>query len=554
MLKRKISEFLLDAGVITKDQLSEAIEVCDGDEVERKLVDLGYVSEPEIAKNLAKQLNLSYVDLAGCEIDSQACSLMSSEQIRRYNVLPIHLDGNRLVVAMADPTNIFAIDDLHVMTGYDIVPVVVAENELHTAINRYCTSDDIVGETIENISEDYDEDEVGRHEEQDAEEAPIVKLVNMIVTEASRERASDIFIEPQENELRVRYRIDGVLHEVMHSPKHIQAGVVSRIKIMAGLDIAERRLPQDGRFGLVIDKKPIDFRVASLPTIYGEQLVLRVLEKESISMNLDDLGFLPDELNRFKESFSKPYGAILITGPTGSGKTTTLYGVLNIVSTKEKNLITVEDPVEYRMQGVNQVQVNARTNLSFASALRSILRQDPDIIMIGEIRDEETATIAIESALTGHLVLSTLHTNSAPAAITRLIEMGIEPFLVSSAVDCIVAQRLARKLCDRCREEYKPSREELEEAGYRIDGTEPTVLYRARGCKNCVNTGYRGRIGFYEVMKMSESIERLIVGKASSEEIAKVAVEEGMKTLRHDGLEKARMGLTSIEEIARVTM
>ncbi|HCG99729.1 MAG: type II secretion system protein GspE [Candidatus Aquicultor primus] len=554
MLKRKISDFLVDTGIITKDQLSEAIERSSGDDVERQLVDLGYISEAEIAKNFAKQLNLGYVDLAGYDINPQAAALISNEHIRRYNVIPINLKDDYLVVAMADPTNIFAIDDLHVMTGFDITPVVTGETDLINAINKFCTNDDVVEEAIESISEDFADIAARSGEERDAEEAPVVKLVKLIVTEAVRERASDIFIEPQEYDLRVRYRIDGVLHEIMRSPKQIQAGIISRIKIMSGMDIAERRLPQDGRFGLVIDKRPIDFRVASLPTIYGEQLILRVLEKESISMNLDDLGFLSEDLKRFKESFTKPYGAILITGPTGSGKTTTLYGVLNLINSDASNLITVEDPVEYRLHGINQVQVNAKTGLTFASALRSILRQDPDIVMIGEIRDEETATIAVESALTGHLVLSTLHTNGAPAALTRLVEMGIEPFLVSTAVDCIVAQRLARKLCTKCREQFVPTEPELKGAGFVIDGNEPKVLYRARGCKSCGETGYHGRIGLYEVMRMSETIERLLVGDVTAEQIAKVAATEGMSTLHQDGLAKVKLGWTSIEEVERVTM
>lgn len=555
MFKRKIAEFLLDTGVITKDQLSEAINTLnDQEDVDQKLVDLGYISESDVAKNLAGQLNLDFVDLSGYEVNTQATALISGEQINRYKVLPIEFEDDRLVVAMSDPTNIFAIDDLHVMTGYDIIPVVVSENDLQAAINKYSTSDEIVEEAIESLNDDFDGESGPAADEKEAEGAPIVKLVNMIVTEAVRDRASDIFIEPQEKDVRIRCRIDGVLHEVMRSPKHIQAGIISRIKIMSGLDIAERRLPQDGRFGLIIDKRPIDFRVATLPTIHGEQVVLRVLEKESIMMQLDDLGFLPGSLDKFKESFNKPYGAILITGPTGSGKTTTLYSVLNLLNAKEKNLITVEDPVEYRLPKISQVQVNTKTGLTFASALRSILRQDPDIVMIGEIRDEETALIAIESALTGHLVLSTLHTNNAPATLTRLVEMGIEPFLVSSAVDCIVSQRLARKLCTRCRELFAPTQEELIEAGYAIDGTEPTELYRARGCKRCGNTGYHGRIGLYEIMTMSEGVERLLVENASPEEIATFALAEGMLTMRNDGLEKIRSGLTSIEEILRVTI
>ncbi|MBE0447751.1 MAG: Flp pilus assembly complex ATPase component TadA [Actinobacteria bacterium] len=555
MLKRKIREFLLDSGAITEHQLNEAIENSNGDEVEQKLVDLGYISETEIAKNLAKQLNLNYVDLGNHDINPQISSLLSSEQIYRYNALPIDIDGDRLVVAMADPTDVLAIDDLRVMVGYEIVPVVVTADDFHNAVNKYCISDDIVEEAIESVSEDLSgKSTASGLEALDSEEAPIIKLVNMIITEAVRDRASDIFIEPQEKDVRVRYRIDGVIQEVMHSPKQIQTGIISRVKVMAGLNIVERRLPQDGRFGMLVDRKPIDFRVATLPAIYGEHIVLRILKKESVSMKLDDLGFLPDDLEHFKESFSKPYGAILITGPTGSGKTTTLYGVLNVINTKERNLLTVEDPVEYRLPGVNQIQVNTKIGLTFARALRSFLRHDPDVIMVGEIRDEETALIAIESALTGHLVLSTLHTNNAPSALTRLIEMGVEPFLVTSAVDCIVAQRLTRRLCDRCREEFKPTKEELEEAGYRIDGTEPDILYRSRGCKLCMHTGYQGRIGIYEIMMISESIERLLIDRATTEEVAKAALAEGMKTLRQDGLEKVRMGLTSIEEVVRVTM
>jgi len=534
-----------------------------GEEEPQDLLDAAYesdsshdvISEIDIARNVAKQLNIEYVDLASYEISPEALSVVSSEHCNRYNLLPINIENGRLIVAMSDPTNIFAIDDLHVMTGYDVVPVVVAESELKSAINGYSTTDIDIEETIGDISKG------GEHstgtafsEEQEADEAPVVKLVNLIVTEAARERASDIFIEPQEKDVRIRYRVDGVLQEVMRSPKHAQSGIISRIKIMAGLDIAERRVPQDGRFGLVIDKRPIDFRVATLPTIHGEQVVLRLLEKGNIMLNLDDLGFLPKSLARFKDSFNKPYGAILITGPTGSGKTTTLYSVLNILNVPEKNIVTVEDPVEYRLQSINQVQVNTKTGLTFASALRSILRHDPDIIMIGEIRDEETALIAIESALTGHLVLSTLHTNNSPATLTRLIEMGIEPFLVSSSVDCIVSQRLARKLCSRCKEPYEPGKEELSQAGYKMDGSEPKQLHKARGCKFCGNTGYQGRVGLYEVMLMSESIERLLVEKATIEEISKAAISEGMKTLREDGLEKVRAGLTSLDEIARVTM
>jgi type IV pilus assembly protein PilB len=555
MLNRRIGEFLLEAGVITQEQLSEAVATATGGQVKQRLLELGYVTEVDIAKNLARQLNINFVDLGEFSPDPGAIGLLTGDQMRRYGSIAIDYEGERLIIAMIDPTDIFTIDDLHVLTGHEIIPVVATETDMRNAINKYSTTDEIVEEAMSSMDEDGDDDIIHfGHDDKETDSAPVVKLVNVVITEAVRERASDIFIEPQENDIRIRARIDGVLHEVMRAPKRFQAGIISRIKIMSGLDIAERRLPQDGRFGLAVDRRVVDFRVATLPTIHGEQIIIRVLEKESISINLDDLGFLPDSLTKFKESFTKPYGAILITGPTGSGKTTTLYAVLNILNSKEKNIITVEDPVEYRMQSVNQVNVNVKTGLTFAAALRSILRQDPDTIMIGEIRDKETATIAVESALTGHLVISTLHTNNAPSALTRLIEMGIEPFLVTSAVDCVVAQRLARKLCPNCKEKYFPTASELKEAGFTPGQDAPAEIYRAVGCQSCSNTGYRGRIGLYEVMRMSETIERMLVENASAEDMLVVAKKEGLKTLREDGLDKVRIGLTTIEEIIRVTV
>jgi len=385
------------------------------------------------------------------------------------------------------------------------------------------------------------------------EEAPIVKLVQAIMTQAASDRASDVHIEPTEKDVRVRFRVDGVLHEVMHSPKSIQGGLISRLKVMGDLNIAEKRVPQDGRVSIRVNNRTLDLRLATLPTVFGEKIVIRILDKSNALLQLSELGFLPDAFERFERSFRKPYGAILVTGPTGSGKSTTLYATLNIVNSVDRHIVTVEDPVEYRLPGVNQMQVNPKAGLTFASALRSILRADPDIILIGEVRDRETAMIAVESALTGHLVLSSLHTNDAPSAITRLIEMEVETFLVASAIDCIVAQRLARKLCDRCRDAYLPEPSELTEAGYaREQLGELGEFFRPVGCGSCANTGYRGRIGLYEVMPMTEEIERLTVERASSETVKRVAVEQGMKTLREDGLEKARAGITSIEEIARV--
>jgi type IV pilus assembly protein PilB len=375
--------------------------------------------------------------------------------------------------------------------------------------------------------------------------------VNLLITQAVTDRASDIHLEPAEGDIRIRYRIDGVLHEVMRSPKNIQNALISRLKVMADINIAERRVPQDGRVGLVVGGRAVDLRVATLPTVYGEKVVLRILDKTSVLLRLEDLGFLVGPYRRFESAFRKPYGTILATGPTGSGKSTSLYATLNIINTPDRNIITIEDPVEYRLPGVNQIQVNVKAGLTFASALRSILRADPDVVLVGEIRDRETALIAMEAALTGHLVLSTLHTNDAASSITRLIEMGVEPYLVASAVDCVVAQRLARKLCDRCRVEYEPTEAELEGASVPPDaGVER--LFKPVGCPACGKTGFRGRVGLYEVMLVTEEIEKLTVERISSEDIRKVAMDQGMITLRQDGLEKVRMGLTSLDEVFRV--
>jgi type IV pilus assembly protein PilB len=377
--------------------------------------------------------------------------------------------------------------------------------------------------------------------------------VNGVISQGVDEGASDIHFEPQDKEMQIRFRVDGVLHEVMSIPKRMQSGVLSRIKVMADIDIAERRIPQDGRIGLIVGGKPIDIRVATMPTVHGEKIVLRLLDKSSVLLDLGDLGFSERALSRFETSYKKPYGAILVTGPTGSGKSTTLYGTLNILNTKDKNIITVEDPVEYRMNGINQTQINPKAGLTFASGLRAILRSDPDIVMVGEIRDKETAQIAIEAALTGHMVLSTLHTNDAPGALTRLTEMGVEPFLTASAIECVLAQRLARKLCPACKESFKPTEEALRMNGFPVEAIKPdTILYHAKGCPKCSNTGYKGRLGLYEVMLISEAIERLTVERKSADEISRVAQAEGMLSLREDGIEKVLEGKTSMEEIARV--
>lgn len=496
------------------------------------------------------------IDLENFDVDPNAIMTLSEEIARKHKVIPVAFDGNELVLAMANPGDVLLIDNLAMRTGFDIRPVKGDPKAIEDAINRFYKMAEVVevGEEIESIIGEEGKEELLTGIKEIAEDAPIIKLINLVINRGVRSRASDIHIEPQEKNVRVRYRIDGVLHEVMTFPKRLQPAIISRLKIMAGLDIAERRKPQDGHCSLTIGGKLYDFRVAVLPTIYGERVVLRVLAKESILLKLEDLGFLEDSLERYKKAFMRPYGTILITGPTGSGKSTTLYATLNVLNTEDKNIVTIEDPVEYRLPGINQVQINTKAGLTFARGLRSILRTSPDIVMVGEIRDAETAQIAIEAALTGHLVLSTLHTNDAPSGISRLIEMGIEPFLVASAVDCVQAQRLARRLCTECKEPYKPPKKWLDEIGFPYEEDEIPTLYRAKGCPKCNNTGYKGRVGLYEVMLVTEEIEKLTIKKASADEIRKVAIAQGMRTLREDGFLKAKMGITSIEEVLRVVV
>ncbi len=551
---KRLGKLLVQSGTITDEQLADALDDDSGRSLSAVLVDKGYASEERIGRVVAEQMGLAYIDLVQYEIDPNAATLIQPDLARRYCVLPIAFQDDELVVAMADPANIFAVDDLRIVTGYEIRAVVAAETDVSAAIERFASLATNVDEMVGDL-----EDAVGVGVSEEAEEAadeagPAAKLMNLVVTTAIREGAGDIYVEPQENELRVRFRIDGVCQEVLRSPKKVHRQLISRIKINSGMDIAEKRVPQDGRFGVVLDGKAVDFRVAVLPTVQGEMSVIRLLRRDSIMLSLEDLGFLDQPLRRLMEALEKPYGCILVTGPTGSGKSTTLYAAINKTNDPKSNLITVEDPVEYRLEGLSQVQVHERAGLTFASALRSILRQDPDKVMIGEIRDKETGTIAIEAALTGHLVLSTLHTNDAPAAITRLTEMGIEPFLSASAVNCVLAQRLARRLCPNCKEAYTPDEVALRRIDFPMpDGKVPT-LYRAVGCKKCNNIGYKGRMGIHEVMVMSETLERMTVEHASADELKRQAVAEGMLTLRDDGYEKVRMGLTSIEEIMRVVV
>ncbi len=548
----KLGQRLIKAKIITQRQLADALEVhrATGQPIGKVLVDLGYASQGQVLSVLAQQMKIPYIDFENRKINPNAITAAPEELARRYTVIPVDFEDDKLLVAMADPRNVLAIDDLRIVTGHEIRVGIATREDILVAIDEYYKNAAEVEDDLSAMEGEGDLEQL--HEI--SEDAPIVKLVNLIVTRAVNDRASDIHIEPQEKDMRVRYRIDGVLHEVMRSPKQIQAAVLSRFKIMASMDIAETRKPQDGHCGLSISGRAVDFRVATLPTVYGERIVLRILEKESIMLDLDDLGFLPESLEKFKSAYTQPYGAILVTGPTGSGKSTTLYATLNVLNTQAKNIVTIEDPVEYRLPGINQVQINSRAGLTFGKGLRAILRTSPDIVMVGEIRDQETASIAVEAALTGHLVLSTLHTNDAPGAIARLTEMGIEPFLISSAIDCVQAQRLARRLCSSCKEEYKPSKQALLDAGFPLNGDEVPTLYRAKGCTKCNGTGYKGRCGIYEVMVMSEQLERLTVARASAEEIKRAAIEEGMKTLRDDGLEKVRLGVTSIEEVMRVVV
>jgi type IV pilus assembly protein PilB len=555
---KQLGEILVDDGLLTPDQLFEATQEQKrlGRALGRVLVDLGMVSEAQLVAALAAQIGMQFVDLSDYPVDGAAVGSFPDAVARRYTAIGIGFEDDRIVVAMADPANVIALDDIRSITGRDVKAVVATRADILSAINRYHRVDSDLDDLTTTIDASHvaDNDLSNVHEAHD--DAPIVKFVNLLITQAVQDRASDIHIEPEEHELRVRYRIDGVLHEVMHSPKSIASGVISRLKIMADMNIAERRKPQDGRLSVSVNGKKIDLRVASLPTVWGEKVVMRILDNSTARLNLTDLGFQEKAYERYQRSFTKPYGMILVTGPTGSGKSTTLYATLNIVSSPDKNVITVEDPVEYRLPGVNQVQTNVKAGLTFASALRSILRSDPDVVLIGEIRDHETAQIAIEASLTGHLVLTTLHTNDAPSAVSRLIEMGIEPFLVGSSLDCVLAQRLARKLCERCKEPFTPTPEQLVANRYPFweDGMELPKLWRGIGCPACSKTGYQGRLALHEVMLMSEQLERLAVERAPTETLTRVALEEGMATLRDDGMAKVALGLTTLEEILRVVV
>ena len=549
-----ITEVLILRGLMPIEALNPMATAQDEERIIRELIEKGALTRAQLASARAAQAGLPFVELLDFPVDANAVALIPAAIARRYELLPLQFVGESLLIAMSDPGNVVAVDDVRSVAKRQVRIAVAEQTDLRAAIDRFYRADTELSQLSTEIQSEAASSEVALAETEAREDdAPIVRFVNLLIGQAIQDHASDIHIEPTEMDLAVRYRIDGVMHEMQRAPKNIQNGVLSRLKIMADMDIAERRRPQDGRITVSHGGVKIDLRVASLPTVWGEKIVMRILESSTTKRDIKDLAMTPHNLEIYQRNFSKPYGMILVCGPTGSGKSTTLYTTLDTVAKPEINVITVEDPVEKRIPGINQVQVNVKAGLTFASALRSILRSDPDVVLVGEIRDGETAQIATEAALTGHLVLSTLHTNDAPSAVTRLTEMGIEPFLVGSALDCVVAQRLARRLCERCKEPYTAEPHELHAMRFDLSQIQqmPT-LYRPKGCSSCANTGYRGRLALHEVMEVDEDIERLAVQRASGMEIAKVAIAHGMHTLRQDGWVKAQMGLTSIEEVMRV--
>ena len=563
-MNERLGELLLRAKLISPDQLQRAVEEQrrGGGRIGFNITKLGFVSEDELINFLSTQYGVPKVDIANIEIDQELLKLIPEDASRKYQLLPISRSGSTLRVAMADPANIFAIDDIQFLTSYNIEPAVASESALKDAIDAAYAGDDMVFDEVFNEFDEAEMEVVQEEEELDVadlkkaiEDAPVVRLVNFILTDAIKKGVSDIHIEPYERVFRVRYRVDGVLQEVMRPPLKLKSAIVSRIKIMSQLDIAERRLPQDGRIKLKLGKnKEMDYRVSVLPTLFGEKVVLRLLDKSNLQLDMTKLGFEEGALSNFKSAIHKPWGIVLVTGPTGSGKTTTLYSALSELNKVNDNISTAEDPVEFNLMGINQVQMHEDIGLNFAAGLRSFLRQDPDIIMVGEIRDYETAEIAIKAALTGHMVLSTLHTNDAPSTVNRLLNMGIEPFLVSSSCNLILAQRLARKVCEDCKEPQEISDKALADLGLPESVSKNMTSYKGKGCGACNDTGYKGRIALYEVMPFTDTIREQVLNGASSAEIKAEAIREGMKTLRMSGATKVAEGVTTVEEILRVTM
>ncbi|HTV57470.1 MAG TPA: type IV-A pilus assembly ATPase PilB [Verrucomicrobiae bacterium] len=571
-MSSRLGEILVKDSLISADQLKQALDYQkkNGGRLGTCLVKLGLVSDDDITAVLSRQYGVPSINLKFYEVDPAVIKLVPQETAVRYQIVPLSRVGSTLTIAMTDPTNVFAMDDIKFMTGFNVEPVVASETAIGEAITKFYGSAESV-EELDKVMKDLTGDDAdalelaGEEAEMDlatlekaAEEAPIIKLVNLILTDAVKRGASDIHVEPYEKEYRVRFRIDGILQNVMAPPLKLKDAITSRVKIMSKLDISEKRLPQDGRIMIkyVKDgkKKELDFRVSTVPTLFGEKIVLRLLDKENLRLDMTKLGFEPESLQKFERQILKPYGMVLVTGPTGSGKTNTLYSSVARLNTPETNIMTAEDPVEFQLPGINQVQMKEQIGLNFASALRAFLRQDPNIILVGEIRDFETAEIGVKAALTGHLVLSTLHTNDAPSTISRLMNMGIEPFLVATSVNLICAQRLVRRICANCKEPMQINHQALLDAGYSGEEANTVQVMHGRGCGTCNNTGYKGRVGLYEVMEISDEVRELILVGASALELKKKALELGMITLRRSGLIKAGAGLTTLEEVLRETV
>jgi type IV pilus assembly protein PilB len=567
----RLGEILLKESLITQDQLEKALEFqrSNGGKLGSCLTKMGFITDDDITGVLSRQYGVPSINLKYYEIDPNVIKLIPQDTALRYQVIPLSRVGSVLTIAMTDPTNVFAMDDIKFMTGFNVEPVVASESAIAEAISRFYGGSSSTHEELSSLMKDLvDEEELElAAEEQEldaamlekaAEEAPIIKLVNLILTDSVKRGASDIHVEPYENEMRVRFRVDGVLQTVMSPPMKLRDAITSRMKIMAKLDIAEKRLPQDGRIMIKYKaegkKKELDFRVSTVPTLYGEKIVLRLLDKENLRLDMTKLGFEPASLTKFERNILKPYGMVLVTGPTGSGKTNTLYSSVARLNQVDTNIMTAEDPVEFQLQGINQVQMKDQIGLNFAAALRAFLRQDPNIILVGEIRDFETAEIAVKAALTGHLVLSTLHTNDAPSTISRLMNMGIEPFLVATSVNLICAQRLVRRVCGNCKEELDIPQQALIDAGYTPEEAKTTKIYHGKGCSTCGKRGYKGRTGLYEVMEINDELRELILVGASALELKKKAIEQGMITLRRSGLIKCADGMTTLEEVVRETV
>ncbi len=568
----RLGEILIKESLITQDQLDKALEFqrSNGGKLGSCLTKMGFITDDDITGVLSRQYGVPSINLKYYEIDPNVIKLIPQDTALRYQVIPLSRVGSVLTIAMTDPTNVFAMDDIKFMTGFNVEPVVASESAIAESITRFYGGGASSHEELSNLMKDLvDEDQelelAADEQEMDAsalekaaEEAPIIKLVNLILTDSVKRGASDIHVEPYENEMRVRFRVDGVLQTVMNPPLKLRDAMTSRIKIMAKLDIAEKRLPQDGRIMIKYKadgkKKELDFRVSSVPTLYGEKIVMRLLDKENLRLDMTKLGFEQESLKKFERNILKPYGMVLVTGPTGSGKTNTLYSSVARLNQVDTNIMTAEDPVEFQLAGINQVQMKEQIGLNFAAALRAFLRQDPNIILVGEIRDFETAEIAVKAALTGHLVLSTLHTNDAPSTISRLMNMGIEPFLVATSVNLICAQRLVRRICVNCKEELEVPEQALIDAGYTPEEVKTTKIYHGKGCSTCNKGGYKGRTGLYEVMEINDELRELILVGASALELKKKAVEQGMITLRRSGLTKAALGQTTMEEVLRETV